>query len=416
MTFINLEAISLAPGPQLDAGGRLRVSNPADVFDGTQEYNANLLIWEHVTAGNGTATYTQALNSTVISTGGAASGDRAFRGTKVYWRYIPHKSQLAVLTGVLAYAGTPSGAAVARIGYFSDNNGLFFGRDATGYFVCTRTNTSGSVVETKVYRSSWDDPLDGTGPSGITIDFTKSNIFVIDFLWLGSGQVRFGIRYAGVTYLAHKVVNESQHTGPYMRTANLPLRFEVFNNSGAGSNISVLATCASIESEGGVPEEPGFVFRAGTAGSTVSCANSATLTPVFSIRLVDTFGGLTYRGHVHPVALKFLNTSTNPGYYQMIWNGSLTGATFANSSDSSNSGVEYDTAASAITGGNIIGSGYISASGVGVGGSLESASHITTKLILARTYANTRDIITVAARGIGGAATTASTMEFLEQY
>ena len=400
---------------QVDGGSRLRVSQPEEVFESTQEYDEHPLIWEHVTAGSGTATYTQALNSTVLSTAGTASGDRAFRGTKVYWRYIPGKAQAITMTGVLAYSGTPSGAAVARIGYFSDNNGVFFGRDATGYFVAIRSNTSGSVAETKVYQSSWDDPMDGTGDSGVTIDFTKSNIFTIDFLWLGSGQVRFGFKYDSLRVTAHSIINESQHSGPYMRTANLPLRYEVFNSGGTGANISMLATCACIESEGGLPEEPGLRFRAGTAGSTVSCANTAALTPLFSIRLVDTFKSLTYRGHVHPLALHFLNTSTNPGYFQVLWNTSLTGATFANSADSTHSGVEYDTAATAVSGGVIIGSGYIAASGVGMGAVPETSATFQSKMILARTYANTRDIITIAARGIGGAATIASTLEFLEQ-
>ena len=407
---------ALGYGVHLDAGGRLRTSDAASVFDSSQEYNFNPLVWEHYTVGGGTATYTQALNSSVLSTAAGTSGNRSLRRTKTFWRYQPGKSQLIKMTGVLAYSGTPAGNAVARIGSFSDANGMFFGRDATGYFVCIRSNTSGSVVENKVYRADWYDPLDGSGPSRVSIDFTKTQIFVFDFLWLGSGPVRFQLMVGGRTLLAHTINSANLITSPYMRTANLPLSYEVFNDSGAGSDISLLATCASIDSEGGLSNAAGFNFRAGTAGSTVACANTAALTPIVSLRLKDTFGGITYRGHVIPKAVEFLNTSSNPGYYELVWNATLTGATFANSVDATYSGVEYDTAATVLTGGIVLQAGYISAGGVGSHPDIGTSATTPSKLVLSRTYNNTRDILTVAARGIGGAATIGAALNFREQY
>ncbi len=402
-------------GTHLDASNRQRVSTPAGVFDSSQEYTFGALLWDHVTAGTGAATYTQLLNSTVLSTGGAGAAARGMRQTKVYWLYQPGKSHLVKMTGVLAYAGTPTGAAVARIGLGDDRNGVFFGRDATGYFVSRRTDTSGAVVETKVHQADWDDPMDGTGPSGLTADFTKTEVFCFDFLWLGSGPVRYGFLIDGYLVTAHTLMSANHIAGPYMRTANLPLRYEVFNEGGAGSNISILATCSAIESEGGYAETAGLNFRADTAGATVSCANSATLTPIMTLRLKDTYGGLTYRGHVIPTGIEFLNTSSNPAYYQLVWNAAtLTGATYANSAEATHSGVEYDLAASAYTGGVIIASGYIPASGTGSNANAVGATEAPSKLILARTYANVRDTLTVVARGVGGAATLACGLDFRE--
>lgn len=403
----------MTQGSWLDASGRFRSSDPVAVFDSSQEFDFQPLLWEHVTAGTGTATYTQALNSSVLATAGAGAGAKAMRRSKVYWRYTPNKSHLIRMTGVLAYAGTPTGAAEARIGLNDDDNGVFFGRDATGYFVCVRSDTTGAVVDTKTRQEDWDDPLDGTGPSGITIDFTKSLIFSFNFLWLGSGPVRFSLLHDGQDVEVHAHI--SALVGPYMRTANLPLSYEVVNDGGAGSDISVLATCVAIESEGGQASEPGLPFQAGTAGSLVTCANSATLTPVFTVRLRDTFGGLTYRGHVRPKSLDFLNTANAPGYYQLVWNAAtLTGATFANNSDATNSGVEYDTAATALTGGTVIQSGYIPNGGAGANAGLGGSGPAPEKLILARTYANMRDTLTLAARGIGGAITLAAALSYRE--
>ena len=167
-------------------------------------------------------------------------------------------------------------------------------------------------------------------------------------------------------------------------------------------------------SEGGATADPGFSFRAGNAQTTRSCGTAA-LIPLFSIRLRDTFGGLTYRGHVHPEDLSFINTAASPAYFEVLWNASLTGATWAGLADSTNSGVEFDTAATAVTGGVALSAGYLSAGGVGSNPDTATASGIQPKLVLGRTSANVRDTITVAARGIGGTAALAGNMNFLEQ-
>ena len=44
-----------------------------------------------------------------------------------------------------------------------------------------RSSTSGAPVEREVQQSEWNiDPFDGTGPSGITLDFTCTQILLID--------------------------------------------------------------------------------------------------------------------------------------------------------------------------------------------------------------------------------------------
>lgn len=406
--------VTIKDGPQIDTFGRIRSSSPQTLFDTTQEYTAAPLVMENVTAGTGTATYTQATSSTLLSTAATTSGNRAFRQSKVYWRYQPGKSQVAKLTGILAQAGTPAGTAEARIGYFDDDNGVFFGRDSTGYFIAVRTNTSGSVVTTKTYQSSWNgDKLDGTGSSGLTVDFTKAQVFLMDLQWLGVGRVRFGVETSqGIIYV-HTFTASNVVTNVYMRTANLPIRWEVSNTGGVGANISLLAICGAVESEGGASDEGGYSFSASNKGTSVSAANSATLTPILTMRLVNTFNGLTYRGHIHPKTIMF-NVTSNPIYWELIWNvATLTGPAY-NAVNATYSGVEFDVAATAYTGGIVIASGFAPA-GVGSFGDVTAVS-ITDKLLLARTYAGTRDTLTVAARGIGGASPTHVSINFEEQY
>jgi hypothetical protein len=47
---------------------------------------------------------------------------------------------------------------------------------------------------------------------------------------------------------------------------------------------------------------------------------------------------------------------------------------------------------------------------------LAGTASLASKLLLSRTYANTRDIITFAARGVGGASSVAAEVEFRELY
>jgi len=91
------------------------------------------------------------------------------------------------------------------------------------------------------------DRLDGTGPSGYKIDLTKMQMIYIDYSWYGAGFIRFGVRAAdGNIVYCHRIVNNNQNYLAYMRSGNLPGRYETntFNKttfmlggaSGIGSN------------------------------------------------------------------------------------------------------------------------------------------------------------------------------------
>ena len=417
LTNIELRAspviTSIADGPSIDAFGRFRVSNPQTIFSSAQEYTSDMLHMENYVVGTATAIYTQARASTALSTVDATSGNRAMRQSYVYWRYQPGKSQVVKITGTLSKSGTPVGAAVARIGLFSDSNGMYFGRDATGYFVAIRSDVTGIVVETNVYQASWNlDKMDGTGPSGIIVDFTKEQIFYIDFQWLGVGRVRMGLVIAGVLTYVNEFDFANVATSVYTRSPNLPIRYEVFNSGGAGSLITMECVCCAIESEGGVSDEGGFNFEFDNVSAPKSCPNSATLTPVLSLRCKDTFNGLTYRGLVRNIVNNFLVDENT--YFEWRWNTTLTGAVWTDV-DTTYSGMEYDITATAVTGGVHTSSGLISTTGTGVSQAGSGNVVTPTRLIPARSYANVRDVLTLCARGIGGTSVVYATCGFEEQ-
>ena len=83
----------------------------------------------------------------------------------------------------------------------------------------------------KVPQSEWNvDRMDGTGPSGYTLDVSKMQMTYIDYSWYGAGSIRFGMRTVdGNIAWCHKIVNNNTNTSAYMRSGNLPARYEAIN-------------------------------------------------------------------------------------------------------------------------------------------------------------------------------------------
>ena len=90
------------------------------------------------------------------------------------------------------------------------------------YVVLSRT------VDIKYPQSSWNiDKCDGTGPSGYNLDLTKMQMFYMDYSWYGAGFIRWGFRATtGDVIYCHKVINNNVNTEAYMRSGNLPARYE----------------------------------------------------------------------------------------------------------------------------------------------------------------------------------------------
>ena len=88
------------------------------------------------------------------------------------------------------------------------------------------------VVETRVASTNFNiDRLDGTGPSNYTIDTNKIQMVYIDYTWYGAGFIRWGIRAKdGDIMYCHKMQHNNNEVQAYLRSGNLPGRFEVANN------------------------------------------------------------------------------------------------------------------------------------------------------------------------------------------
>ena len=115
--------------------------------------------------------------------------------------------------------------------------------------------------DTKYPQSSWNiDKCDGTGPSGYNIDLAKMQMFYIDYSWYGAGFIRWGFRGpTGDVIYCHKLPNNNVNTEAYMRSGNLPARYEseslppttkITGNVGASDTFVGIASTAGFPSAG----------------------------------------------------------------------------------------------------------------------------------------------------------------------
>jgi hypothetical protein len=84
---------------------------------------------------------------------------------------------------------------------------------------------------TRVPQTEWNiDRVDSTGPSGYTLDVSKMQMTFIDYSWYGAGTIRYGFRgINGEIIWCHSLPNNNVNTAAYMRSGNLPARYESIN-------------------------------------------------------------------------------------------------------------------------------------------------------------------------------------------
>ena len=84
------------------------------------------------------------------------------------------------------------------------------------------------TVDTRYPQSSWNiDKADGTGASGFSMDITRMQMFYMDYTWYGAGAIRFGFKNnRGEVIYCHRIPNNNLNTEAYMRSGNLPARYE----------------------------------------------------------------------------------------------------------------------------------------------------------------------------------------------
>jgi hypothetical protein len=263
----------------LDAFSRIRTSNPYTLFSSAMLTTQDNWNYDTLITGSATGTYNQGYPHFIMSTTGTG---RIVRQQHGYTIYQPGKSLFLLMTGTIINSAAPNTCS-GRIGYFdnssdktaaTDNSptgdGFFFqavgnGTTSPTMSIIYRTSNriSGAIVQTdtSIPQASWNmDPLNGTGSSGLTVNFTNRQIFFIEMEWLGTGDVVLGVFNDRTPIHCHqfKFTNgQYAPNGPggvpypqlaYSTRGSLPIRYELESTGGSSTMYQV---CSSSISEGG---------------------------------------------------------------------------------------------------------------------------------------------------------------------
>ncbi len=338
-----------------DAFDRFKVSEPEVVFDCKMIYDNQPLKFSELLTNAATAEYITN-NACVEMKNNPSQASSAVRQSWQRFNYQPGRGQLILLTRIF---NLPTAGVRKASGYNDAENGPYFYQDSSTFGIGLRSFTSGTAVDIEVPQSQWNgDRLDGTGPSGMVIDFTKTQIYWIDFEWLGVGTVRWGVFHRGHPLICHTIHNNNVRGQVYMSTPNLPIRDEIVSTE-AASVTTLTQICTAVISEGG--SSPTHIHRSADRGITgyVTGINTS-IHPLLSLRLKSTYKGAT----IEPIALGLSSDSGTKARWAILLAPTVAGPDNASWVNMSNSAIQYDvsrTNANTLSGGTQLASGYISA-------------------------------------------------------
>lgn len=273
--------VQFADVGHMDAFGRLRVSQPTTLLDTKFLYQKNSFVFDEVL--NGSATSTLSAADAAIDLRTSANGDYAIRQTRVRYNYQPGKSIQYMFTGLFK----PETNITKRVGAFQSGTTDPYTPTDGMYLEVTGAGPSFNIVKTQgtpytmtAPRSAWNvDKLDGTGASGVTIDFNQAVLFSMDYEWLGVGRVRFGFYANGRFNVAH-VDNHTQGlSGAYISSPNQPVRYEI-RQTGNGSGL-LRQICSTVMVDGAT-ENTGKIYAVENGQVTVPINSYA---PVLALQL-----------------------------------------------------------------------------------------------------------------------------------
>lgn len=380
-----------------DAFGRLRTSLPNTLLDAKFLYDKQPQYFDEV-INIGASTFVPNDSLILMSTSG--NGGYVIRQTTTRYNYQPGKSMFAAYT----FVAPPELNVVKRIGSFQGLSAAPYTPTDGFYLEIGSNGPSVNIIKTlgipntvSVPQSAWNvDPLNGSGPSGLTIDFTKGQIFAVDYEWLGLGRIRFGFYLNGKLYYAHQVTNLNSLSAPYMTSPNQPVRYEI-RQTGVGSGV-LKQVCSTVLDEG-VAEVIGVAVTASL--SSVITVQNGIMTPILAVRLNPNNSNLDFMGK----AFDLYNTdNTTDILYKVYRNPSFNKA--LNWQNIENTYLQFATGGNVTTlsGGYSLYSGYAPRSqgtGVGTGG-----VEITSLFGRFGTQINNNpDTLVIAGMGLGATAT-----------
>ena len=338
--------------PPLTAFGDLRVAELSPIFQYSFEYtvdNTELNINETTNGG----TITQA-NAMAIVSSSTTTGSTAHLESK---RQAKYRSGLGGLVRFTALFETGGVAATDQYMGIRDEDGssvIFKNGFAIGYdgetFGFHRFQND---VQISVDLADWDDPLDGTGLSEMTIDLAKLNVWEIRFQYLGAGAATLWVESdtTGHFVLVHSIQYANSGTTPLIHMPNFHVTLAV-DNKATTTDLVIKTGSFAYFVEG--KTEPILIHQPQQSTGIQTKAAVTTEVALFTMRNKATYASKTNFIELELERLSGsleASSANNLGSIRLIQNATLGGTPSYADINTTDSVVDLDIAGTTVTGG-----------------------------------------------------------------
>lgn len=349
--FFYTQIIEKSQELPLSAFGDLRTTELAPQLQQSFEYtvgNTDLTVNASVNGG----TITQASGMAVLTSSTTTASSAKLR-SKQHAKYRSGLGGLARFTALFTdgVVGTEQFIGIMDEAGSSEafKNGYGIGFNGDVFSVLRFQND----VLFDVAQSDWDDPLDGTGESGIVFDHTKLNVFQINYQYLGAGAINFYIQNPSTGgYVLFHIIKYS-NTNILPSTFNPNYHFTLWvDNKGTTDNMIMKSSSFAYFMEGSTS----FIELHQPQNST-GIKSKTTVTSevaIFTIRNKSSYVSKTNFIDIfleHITASIEASAANNLGSVRLVKNATLGGTPSYADISTSNSVVEIDVAGTTVTGG-----------------------------------------------------------------
>jgi len=281
--------------------GELSVAELTPIIQIYFSYNNNPQLSETTITGTGTITNS---NSMVVASTGASINSSAIWNTIKTTKYQAGEGLTLRFTGVFT-AGVVGNDQL--VGAFDTSDGVGFGFNGTNFALFKRSNSS----TTWVNQTAWNiDILDGTGTSGININFGDGfgNVFQVSYQYLGFGAIDFFVENptTGFFVLVHIIRFPNTSTIPSFGIPVFPLSIQSVNTT---NNTDIIVKSGSLMA--GIE---GKLIYSGPQenNSWLSVAvGNGTETLISAYRVMTTFEARSNHTLVYPTFFSFATGATD---------------------------------------------------------------------------------------------------------
>jgi hypothetical protein len=228
MSYIYNREIQFADTAQNDAFGRLRTSEITSLLELKHVYDKQPFLEDEVVNGNGTSNKELPAIQLAVTT----AGDYVIRQSFNSAPYQPGKSQIFEASFAnLDVSLANKDYIIKRVGYFTSDITNPYNSEFDGFFLESTGDTNGVKFciynqGTLVEEASQTDWLT-TDWDPANIDWTATQLMMVDYQWLGVGRVRFYMVLDGVPRLFFERTAANQDSSAYMLSPNKPIRYEL---------------------------------------------------------------------------------------------------------------------------------------------------------------------------------------------